>query len=200
MKLIYQGAEAKLYKKDVSVLKDRFAKQYRHPQLDVKLRRARTRREAKVLQKLTELKIPCSHYISHNDETMQLEMAFIEGPQVKEVFDKHYKIHAKLIAKQIALLHKNDIVHGDLTTSNMILKDGEVFLIDFGLSSFSTKPEDKAVDLHLLRQALESKHHVVVDGAFEIILKEYAKHYTDAPVVLKRLELVEKRGRHKQQY
>ena len=200
MSIIYQGAEAKLHRNNSTVLKDRFAKKYRHPELDVKLRKARTRREAKVLQKLTELKIPCSQYISHDDKAMELQMQFIEGPMLKEVFDAHYETHAKLIAKQVALLHTHDIVHGDLTTSNMILNNGEVYLIDFGLSSFSTKDEDKAVDLHLLKQALESKHHLVFEGAFDIILKEYAKHYKGSASVLKRLEIVEKRGRNKQHY
>ncbi len=200
MKLIYQGAEAKLFSDGKTVLKDRFAKNYRHPQLDSKLRKARTKREVKVLQKLKELNIPASHYISHNEDTMQLEMEFVPGPMLKEVFEKDYKLHASLIGKSIALLHKHGIIHGDLTTSNMILNNSELHFIDFGLSFFSDKPEDMAVDLHLLKEALESKHFTVCEGAFDVVLKEYKKHHPNAKEVLKRLEIVEKRGRYKQQY
>jgi TP53 regulating kinase-like protein len=200
MKLLYQGAEAKLYKKTDSVVKDRFSKKYRHPSLDSKIRKARTKREAKVLLKLQELKFPCSHYITHDEKNMQVEMEFIEGPMLKEVFEKDVKLHAQLIGKNIALLHKHGIIHGDLTTSNMILNNDQLHFIDFGLSFFSTKAEDMAVDLHVLKQALESKHYEVFEGAFAVVMKEYAKHHPDAQAVLKRLETVEKRGRHKQQY
>ena len=200
MQLIYQGAEAKLYKKINSVVKDRFLKTYRHPALDARLRKARTKREAKVLSKLQELKFPCSSYVGHDEKTMQLEMEYVQGPMLKEVFEKNPTLHAQLIGKNLALLHTHGIMHGDLTTSNMILNNDQVRFIDFGLSFFSDKVEDMAVDLHLLKQALESKHYEVFEGAFEVVLKTYAKHHPNADAVLKRLEIVEKRGRHKQQY
>ena len=76
----------------------------------------------------------------------------------------------------------------------------QLHFIDFGLSFFSVKDEDRAVDLHLLKEAFESKHHTVVDSAFEIVVDSYKKNYADADSVLKRLEVVEKRGRYKQQY
>lgn len=199
MQQIAQGAEAKLFKNETTVVKDRFQKKYRHPALDSKLRKSRTKREAKVLQKLKELNFPASEYVSHDDETMQLQMRFVEGSVLKTVFDDDFERHSRLIGKNIALLHANDIIHGDLTTSNMI-SGKELHFIDFGLSFFSNKIEDKAVDLHLLRQALESKHHRVFEKAFKIVLEEYAKHYKEASDVIKRLEVVEKRGRYKQQY
>jgi Kae1-associated kinase Bud32 len=88
------------------------------------------------------------------------------------------------------------IIHGDLTTSNMIL-NSEVFFIDFGLSFFSEKVEDKAVDLHLLRQALESKHYKVWEECFTAVRQGYEGTANDAELVLKRLEVVESRGRYK---
>jgi TP53 regulating kinase-like protein len=195
--LIAQGAEAKLYKKEKSILKDRFLKTYRHPELDKRLRKSRTNREAKVLIKVADIKLPSSKYISHDNQI--IEMEYIPGDMLKNVFEKNYKFHAKLMGKNIALLHKHGIIHGDLTTSNMILNNDQLHFIDFGLSFFSNKIEDMAVDLHLLKQALESKHYSVFEGAFDAVMKEYSKHHPNAAEVFKRLELVEKRGRYKQQ-
>ena len=73
----------------------------------------------------------------------------------------------------------------------------EIYFIDFGLSYFSHKIEDKAVDLHLLKQALESKHYKVWEKCFKAALKAYKKESEDTKEVLKRLETVEKRGRYK---
>ena len=196
--MIAQGAEARLFKDGESVVKDRFVKTYRHPELDSKLRKTRTRREAKVLQKVKGL-IPSSEYISHDDKEMKISMKFVPGNVLKEVFDSNFIEYSKLIGENIAILHNNDIIHGDLTTSNMIMNDNLHF-IDFGLSFFSKKIEDKAVDLHLLRQALESKHHLVFENAYNLVLEEYSKNCQDASEVIKRLEIVEKRGRYKQQY
>jgi len=193
MNLIYQGAEAKIFKENDSVVKDRFSKQYRHPEIDKRLRKSRTKREAKVLQKI-EGKIPSCSYIEHSDIDMTIKMKFIEGPMLKEVFNEDYEKYSKMIAKNIILLHKEGIIHGDLTTSNMIYND-KLYFIDFGLSFFSEKKEDRAVDLHLLKHALESKHFEVADKAFKIILDMYPDKD-----VIERLDIVEKRGRYKQQY
>ncbi len=86
---------------------------------------------------------------------------------------------------------------GDLTTSNFILTDNKVFFIDFGLSFFSKKVEDMAVDLHLLKHALESKHPDIYEKAFDIVKKSYAKNYSDSMIVFTRFDKVESRGRNK---
>ena len=96
------------------------------------------------------------------------------------------------LGKQTALLHKNNIIHGDLTTSNTILSEDKLFIIDFGLGFISTKIEDKAVDLHLIKQALEAKHFQNHTDLFTNFLKTYKDEE-----VIKRLEVVEKRGRYK---
>ena len=98
----------------------------------------------------------------------------------------------KDLGKKIRLMHDNNIVHGDLTTSNMMLLDNKVYFIDFGLSQVSTKNEDKAVDLHLLKQALESKHYKIWEACFKVIAKAYGHKE-----ILNRLEKVESRGKYK---
>ena len=100
------------------------------------------------------------------------------------------------LGKKIAILHNNNIIHGDLTTSNFIYND-KIYFIDFGLSFETDKVEDRAVDLHLLKQALESKHYQIWEECFKEALKAYEKESKHGKEVIQRLELVEKRVRYK---
>ena len=93
-------------------------------------------------------------------------------------------------------MHDNDIIHGDLTTSNMILNKNKVYIIDFGLGKISSKDEDKAVDIKLLKQAFESKHYNHFEELYHYFLKGYLKS-KNYEKILNRLKIVEKRGRYK---
>ncbi len=211
MKQIAQGAEAVLYKTKNSIVKDRFVKTYRHPHIDSQLRKFRTKREIKVIQRLKQLNFPVPGLIKIDNQ--KIEMEFISGKKVRDIFNKNYKKLASEIGRKLAVLHQNHIIHGDLTTSNMILGNRkfsssenqddfllfnkEIHFIDFGLSFFSEKTEDKAVDLHLLDRAFESKHFQVYPSCFKLALKSYQKHYPEAKKVISRLETVQSRGRNK---
>ena len=196
MKKIAQGAEAKLFLVDGKIVKDRFKKEYRIEEIDKKLRKSRTKREAKIIGKLSAIKFPAPKLVESDDKE-KIIMEYIDGPKVRDVLEeKDYKKLSSEIGKKIAILHNNGIIHGDLTTSNMIFAN-EVYFIDFGLSFFSEKIEDKAVDLHLLKQALESKHYKVWEKCFDAAIKGYKKECKDSSLVLKRLERVEGRGRYK---
>jgi len=169
-------------------------------------------------------------------EIHQIKIPYIKGKKLSEHLNKFSLTEQKSILKQIgqsvAKLHNANIIHGDLTTSNMILsipsttltppkknlslnkssakKSGKadfeainprakgecIYFIDFGLGFISQKFEDKAVDIHLLRQALEAKHFENWEKLFAEFLKEYQK-YHDSKIVLERLKAVEKRGRYK---
>jgi len=195
-RLIAQGAEARLFLEGKSILKERFPKSYRIKEIDNKLRGSRTRREGKVLDKLNALGFPAPKLLK-NDEKENLLIEKIKGKLVKDVLEKSdYKKLCAEIGKKVAMLHNNSIIHGDLTTSNMILSK-EVYFIDFGLSFFSDKAEDKAVDLHLLKEALESKHYRIWETAFKEVLEAYRKEAKNSHETLKRLEAVEKRGRYR---
>ena len=126
-------------------------------------------------------------------------MEFINGDVVRDVLDAspNQKKICTMIGEQIATIHNEHIIHGDLTTSNMMLQGEKLVLIDFGLAFFSHKVEDKAVDLRLLKQALESKHYKHAEVLIEDILASYLKKSDDGDEVLKRLEKVENRGRYK---
>ena len=194
--LIAQGAEAKLYLDEGNVLKNRFPKSYRIKEIDEKLRGFRTRREAKILQKLKAINFPAPKLIK-NDEKQNLIIEKINGKLVKDILEKsEYKNLCREIGKKVAILHNNSIIHGDLTTSNMILNK-EIYFIDFGLSFFSEKAEDKAVDLHLLKEGLESKHYKIWDVCFKCSLESYKEKARNSKETLKRLEVVEKRGRYR---
>jgi len=191
-KVLSIGAEAVLTldKKRNVVIKERVPKSYRIPELDKKIRSFRTRREAKVLDKLEPFGFTPKVIMADNDHILEIE--YIDGKRLSEVLEtQDTESLSSEIGKKIKQIHDKGIIHGDLTTSNMILKE-KLYFIDFGLSFFSEKIEDKAVDLHLLGQALESKHHTISKTMFENIKQSYGDKD-----VLARLEDVEKRGRNK---
>lgn len=198
---IAQGAEAVLFEDRGTIIKERLRKNYRLPQLDEALRKFRTRREAKILQKLEELNFPAPRLKEFSDQRMSLIMDFIPGEKLRDVLQAgdDYQQLAEGIGQNVGKLHQQDIVHGDLTTSNMIQhqETGLIHFIDYGLSSFSQKVEDKAVDLFLLDRALESTHYQQYPEIFKEVLKGYKEAYPDAEKVLQRFEEVRKRGRNK---
>lgn len=199
MKKIAQGAEAVLYKKGKYLIKERIKKNYRIEEIDSSLRKSRTRKEVKLLKKLDGV-IPVPLVNSVDEKKCLIEMEFIKGKKLSESLDnftikKRLEV-CQLIGKQVALMHNVDIIHGDLTTSNMILGD-KLYFIDFGLGFVDSHVEHKAVDLHLINQALESKHYRHYSECFNSLIKSYKKHCKDSSKVLERLEKVEKRGRYK---
>lgn len=197
--ILAQGAEAIITKDKNKVTKHRISKSYRHKEIDEKIRKSRTRKEANILKKAKELKISVPEILKQ--EEFALEMEFINGDRLSEKLNSYEEkkqfIVLKKIGKEVAKLHQNDIIHGDLTTSNTLLKDEEIFIIDFGLGFISKRVEDKAVDLHLIKQALEAKHFQNYEKLFENFLEAYQKEYKEAKEVLERLKKVEARGRYR---
>jgi|SRR3989344_2124024 len=203
--LIAQGAEAKIYTFSIDnklyVSKERIPKRYRLKEIDEKLRRYRTRREISILQKASAcIPVPYLHE-SSSEKDYTVIMEYKEGKKLADCLNDlptgQRKKIAKEMGKHLALLHNKNIIHGDMTTSNMIWDGTTVYFIDFGLSFIDQKQEHKAVDLHLLRQALESRHHQHYKELYETILHSYKQYAEQADSVLQRLEIVEKRGRYK---
>jgi len=186
MKIIGRGAEAILYLNKDKVIKKRTKKSYRHPELDESLRKFRTKREVKVLSKLKQVPKVI------NSDQFSIEMDYVKGDLLRDIFDKKGLKYCEQTGKIIKDMHDKGIIHGDLTTSNIIIGK-EICFIDFGLSFFSDKVEDKAVDLHLLKQALTSKHYKNWRDAFDLVWKGYNpdKQFID------RFYKVESRGRYK---
>ncbi|KAM7256177.1 hypothetical protein ACFE04_011918 [Oxalis oulophora] len=187
--LIKQGAEARVFESNFvgrrSVVKERFSKKYRHPILDSKITLRRLNAEARCMTKARKVGVMTP--VLYNVDTVQhcLTFEFVDGPSVKDVFlefglngivEEKLNDIATQIGLAIAKLHDGGLVHGDLTTSNMLIRSGtnQLVLIDFGLSFTSTLPEDKAVDLYVLERALLSMHSSC-GNVIERILAAYKK-------------------------
>ncbi len=204
--IIAQAAEAIIIRDNDNVIKRRIKKSYRIQEIDERLSKKRTRKEAKLIGSASKI-IPVPKIIKADEPSKEIVMQFIEGKKLSDWLDKLGIKKAKNICHQIgesaAKLHDASIIHGDLTTSNMILEeskndeeDNRLYFIDFGLGFNSNRIEDKAVDLHLLRQALEAKHFSHWKILFEAVIKGY-KTSKNAEKTLLQLQKVEARGRYK---
>jgi len=204
--LLKQGAEAKVYQTPFygrqTVVKERFPKVYRHPLLDQKLTSRRITTEARCLQKakMEGVHVPTVYYIDLGRRLIYME--FIPGQTVNEyiettMLDKALQDSlASKIGQIVAILHNANVVHGDLTTSNMLLNkhNGQLVLIDFGLGYVSMDCEDKGVDLYVLERAFISSHPQT-EALFAKILGCYFAHSKDAKAIESKLEEVRSRGR-----
>lgn len=182
-RVIKIGAEAELWYGVwlglPAVFKIRKAKRYRPPELDKRVRSLRTINEVKLMYQagLIGVNVPAIYYVSLNKFLIVME--YIEGYTLKTLLEKHLvndvcKVFSRL-GEYIGLLHRNGIIHGDLTTSNIIVRKGELFFIDFGLGEISKRIEDMGVDLHLFRRALESAHHDLAEEIFECMMEGYIR-------------------------
>ncbi|KAK7301591.1 hypothetical protein RJT34_12458 [Clitoria ternatea] len=206
--LLKQGAEARVFESSLvgrrSVVKERFSKKYRHPILDSKLTLKRLNAEARCMTKARRLGVHTPTLYAVDPVLHTLTFEYVDGPSVKDVLlefgsvgvDKERLDNiASQIGDAIGKLHDGGLVHGDLTTSNMLLKnDNQLVLIDFGLSFTSTLPEDKAVDLYVLERALISMHSSS-GGVMDQILAAYRKSSKQWSSTLNKLAQVRQRGR-----
>ncbi|MCD6226310.1 MAG: Kae1-associated serine/threonine protein kinase [Candidatus Aenigmarchaeota archaeon] len=198
MKIIAQGAEAKLYFDRKKIIKDRIKKNYRIEQLDEKLRKTRTKQEANLITVARRAGVP-TPFLYEIDKN-KIIMEYIQGKTIKEIFQKSDENKIKKlsieIGQLIGKLHSNGIIHGDLTTSNMILRDNKIYFIDFGLGYFSQKIEDQGTDLRLLYNALKSTHFKILNISWNNIIQGYRKEYKHAEKVLKKVKEIESRTRY----
>jgi Kae1-associated kinase Bud32 len=195
MKVIGRGAEAVLYLEEGDLVKERIKKGYRIEELDHMLRKRRTRLESRVLSKAKRAGVPTPTVVK--TEEHKIVMEFIEGERLKELFQKtkERKDLAEEVGALVGKLHSAGIIHGDLTTSNMIFRD-KIYFIDFGLAFHSHSVEDRAVDLHLLHQAYQSTHFRHLEELWNCTVKGYKETFDGWEFVLKRLEQIRKRGRY----
>ena len=190
--LIAKGAESNIVKSsylgEKAVLKDRIPKGYRIPEIDNKIRRARTKEEAKLLSdaKRAGVKTPVLYDINLQNKSILMEE--IEGQMLKEVIDEDL---AFKIGVEISKLHSFDIIHGDITTSNIMLSGGKLVFIDFGLGRYSPLKEDKAVDLLVLKKSLQSIDYNLAVKYFDSVLDGYGDKS-----IINTIHDIESRGRY----
>ncbi|MDR2944140.1 MAG: bifunctional N(6)-L-threonylcarbamoyladenine synthase/serine/threonine protein kinase [Methanosarcinales archaeon] len=175
------------------VVKERIQKNYRLSQIDAKLRKERTRTEARMLTEARRCGI--SVPIIYGVDAFSIKMEYIKGTPLKFVIDEKSE-SAAAVGEIVGKLHANNIIHGDLTTSNIMAgDDSELYLIDFGLSFFENSVESKGVDIHVLFQTFDSSHKNP-KLLKELFARGYRKSYKEADSVLKRAEEIKMRGRY----
>ena len=169
-------------------MKDRIPKGYRIPEIDNKIRRARCKEEAKLLSdaKRAGVKTPVLYDVNLQDKVITMEE--IDGVMLKEVIDDNL---AFKLGSEISKLHSADIIHGDITTSNILVSDGKLVFIDFGLGRYSQLKEDKAVDLLVLKKSLQSIDYDLAVKYFDLVLEGYGDDS-----IVKAINDVESRGRY----
>ena len=177
MQLITKGAEADIYitkwNDSKAILKIRKTKNYRNPILDSNLRKQRTIKESQTISKVKLYGIPAPLVYFVNLKKSFIIMQHIPGKPIHDLSDSKIVFLSKQMGNLVGLMHKNGIMHGDLTTSNFILFKNKVYVIDFGLSQKTTKPEDHAVDLRLIKEILNSAHATIMKQAWKNFLVGY---------------------------
>ncbi|MEM1589107.1 MAG: Kae1-associated kinase Bud32 [Candidatus Bathyarchaeia archaeon] len=207
LQLIKKGAEACLYLMEwhgrKAVLKKRLPKKYRIPTLDEQIRSYRTVHESQLMHEAKRAGVPTPTIFFVDVRDALIVMEYIEGIRLKqllnEVSEKERRNLCFRVGELVGKLHKHGIIHGDLTTSNMIYRwDGKIFFVDFGLSEKTNELEAMGVDMHLMKRALQSTHYKfaeecfksVIEGYFSVLSTETAKN------VFEKVREIERRGRY----
>ena len=205
--LLKKGAEASLFVADWHgrrvVIKTRLPKKYRPEKLDLTIRTYRTVHEPQLMSEAKKAGVPTPTIFQVDVENATIVMEFVEGKQLKQLLGsfspKEREQVCFLVGELIGKLHRHGVVHGDLTTSNMIFgTDGRIFFVDFGLGEKNSELEARGVDLHLLKRALQSTHYQFADECFQTVMKGYAAFVGEAETkdVLSKIREIERRGRY----
>jgi len=205
--LIKKGAEANLYLENWHgkkvIIKERIPKKYRLPVLDERIRTYRTVHEPQLMHEAKKAGVPTPTIYMVDLAKKSIIMEYVEGKQVKRILNQLSAKERIKLCKKIGILigrlHKNGIIHGDLTTSNMILtSNSKIYFVDFGLGEFSKELEAKGVDLHLMKRALQSTHYLFAEESFNAVLEGYAEAVgeVEAKKVLEKIREIELRGRY----
>lgn len=200
--LIAKGAESNIVKSSYlgkdAVIKERIAKNYRIGEIDDKIRKARTKLEAKLLSDVKKAGVvtPILYDVNLSDKTILMEE--VKGDLVKNIIDEDL---AYKIGYDIAKFHNLNIIHGDITTSNMMINDkNQLVFIDFGLGRYSDLFEDKAVDLLVLKKSLQSIDYNTAINIFDEVLEGYSDEFKEDSMnkaqIIKKIKEIESRGRY----
>jgi Kae1-associated kinase Bud32 len=203
--LIYHGAEAMIshatYMGKPAVEKRRVHKSYRIPEIDTFLISFRTKEESKLISEARSFGVSVPIIYDVNSVEGMITMQFLDGKRIKDILNDVTEVERKrlclMIGRSIARLHNHDLIHGDITTSNMILVNNRIHFIDFGLGCKTPEVETRGVDLHVLMEAFESTHSQH-PKCFEYVWKGYTKEYqANAELVKHKIEDIVKRGRYR---
>ena len=202
MKLIRKGAEGDLFftmwNGQESVLKSSKKKDYRDSSLDNRLRKQRTIRESEIIREVKKfgIYVPLIYFV--DIKNCNIIMQKIDGVLVHDLSNSKLINACKKIGKLVGIMHKNGIMHGDLTTSNFIQSKDRIFIIDFGLANRTFKSDDHAIDLRLFKEILNSAHANIVEKAWSNFLIGYRSVVGKERFVkiTNKVRIIESRGRY----
>jgi len=204
-RLVAKGAEADLYLTEWNGLKAikkvRNKKKYRHPELDRQPTRTRTNHEADIIHRAKKHGVVTPLLYSVDNEKGVIVMEYIDGIKIRDLVDQldegeRYRLFRR-IGYFSGQLHKGGIIHGDLTTSNIIKSGERIVFIDFGLSEVNFEVEKRGVDLNLMNRMLTSTHYKYQEELLAAFKKGYRASMGDeADEALERMDEVSKRGRY----
>lgn len=190
--LIAKGAESNIIKSSYmgknAVIKARIPKSYRIKEIDDKIRKSRCKLEAKLLSdaKRAGVRTPILYDVDLSEKSILMEE--IDGVMLKDVIDEDLSFK---VGEKISKLHSADIIHGDITSSNIMLQGDDLVFLDFGLGRYSDLDEDKAVDLLVLKKSLQSIDYKKAISYFKAVLKGYSNSK-----VIDNITDIERRGRY----
>jgi len=204
-RVIAKGAEADLVLREWNGLKAlskiRKPKGYRHPELDSRLRRSRTKAEADTIHraKLSGVPTPLLYHVDPDNAVIVME--YVDGVKVRDAVDRLTDEERRELFTRIGgyagRLHGAGIIHGDLTTSNILKQGDRLVFIDFGLAEVSTEVEKRGVDLNLMNRMLTSTHYRHQEELLAAFVEGYRETLgKEAEEALMRMEEVAKRGRY----
>jgi tRNA A-37 threonylcarbamoyl transferase component Bud32 len=216
-KLLKLGAEARLTVNGNVLTKQRIKKGYRLKQIDEPLRSQRTVREANLMQRAKRAKVDVPNILKIDKKNCLIEMDLIKGKRIDLCLTSE---NAEKTGKSVGRLHEAGIIHGDLTTSNILVKIGQrrsgaagqrspsrfhastptrtqIYFIDFGLGEVSDSVEKRGVDIRVFKESINATKPDQLSSLMKAFWKGYKSECSESEKVINRLEQIEKRGRYK---
>jgi len=205
-RVLYRGAEADVIRGDWQgmdvVFKERKPLRYRLAVLDEAIRRQRTIREAEMIHHARDAGVATPYLLDVDVSGSTLVMQFVEGDRLKDIVDDldERELNALFsdFGRDVAKLHGAGIMHGDLTTANVVRSGRKLVFLDFGLAFRTPRLEDHAVDLRLIKETLVGAHPSASTRALGAFNRGYASIAgpSRAKAVQKQLQSIERRGRY----
>jgi len=214
-KLLKLGAEARLTVKGKILTKHRIKKGYRLKQIDEPLRKQRTVREANLMERARRAKVNVPKILDIDKKTSTIKMDLIKGKRIDLCLTEK---NVEKTGAGIGRLHQAEIIHGDLTTSNILVKgarehrdtgtrkpsssvpvslSSQIYFIDFGLGEVSDSIEKRGVDIRVFKESINATKPKKLEVLMKAFWRGYRKECSEAENIINRLEQIEKRGRYK---
>ncbi len=195
--MLFKGAESNIYLTKwydkMAISKIRIPKAYRQRTLDEDLRRRRTISESRMLSSVKEFGLRTPYVYFVDPFRAEIVMEFVPGTRASKVLTSTICFN---IGRFVSTLHMHNIIHGDLTPTNFIA-NRKITMVDMGLSFYSTRREDKAMDIRLFKEILKSTFHNSFSRFFNEFLKGYQSvNSKELENILQRIDIIESRKRY----